>query len=36
MIQLGEEKNLSKDFISKFLKAIHEESIKHQHEIISR
>ena len=35
MIHLGKEQSLSEDFILKFLKAIHEESIKHQHEIIS-
>ncbi len=35
MIKLGDEKNLSKEFIMKFLKAIHEESILHQHKITS-
>lgn len=36
MIQLGKEQSLSEDFILKFLKTIHEESIKHQHEVISK
>jgi chorismate mutase len=35
MVSLGEEKNLSKEFIMKLLKAIHEESIQHQHKITS-
>ena len=35
MIAAGAENNLSKEFITKFLKAIHEESISHQHKIIS-
>jgi len=35
MIAAGAENNLSKEFITKFLKAIHEESIGHQHKIIS-
>lgn len=35
MIKLGDEKNLSKEFIMKFLKTIHEESILHQHKITS-
>lgn len=35
MINRGKEQDLSEDFILKFLKAIHEESIKHQHKIIS-
>jgi len=35
MIAAGAENNLSKEFITKILKAIHEESISHQHKIIS-
>lgn len=35
MVKLGDEKNLSKEFIMKLLKAIHEESIQHQHKITS-
>lgn len=35
MIKRGSEQDLSEDFILKFLKAIHEESIKHQHKILS-
>ena len=35
MIKRGKEQALSEDFILKFLKAIHEESIKHQHQIFS-
>lgn len=35
MINRGKEQDLSEDFILKFLKAIHEESIKHQHKILS-
>lgn len=36
MVRLGEEKNLSKEFILKLLKAVHQESIQHQHRIISK
>lgn len=35
MIQAGSDQNLSEEFITKILKAIHEESISHQHKIIS-
>jgi len=35
MIAAGAEHNLSEEFITKILKAIHEESISHQHKIIS-
>lgn len=35
MVRLGNDKNLSKEFIMKLLKAIHEESIQHQHKITS-
>ena len=35
MIAAGSEHNLSEEFITKILKAIHEESISHQHKIIS-
>ncbi|MBQ0740115.1 chorismate mutase, partial [Aquimarina celericrescens] len=35
MIEAGAEHNLSEEFITKILKAIHEESISHQHKIIS-
>lgn len=33
ILLLGKEQSLSEDFILKFFKAIHEESIKHQHEV---
>ena len=36
MILQGEEKNLSEEFILRMFKAIHQESINHQEEIINR
>ena len=35
MILQGEEKNLSEEFILRVFKAIHQESINHQEEIIN-
>ena len=35
MILEGEEKNLSEEFILRMFKAIHQESINHQEEIIN-
>jgi chorismate mutase len=34
MIKEGEENNLSTEFVTKFLKAIHQESIAHQHKVL--
>jgi len=34
MIKEGEENDLSKEFVTKFLKAIHQESIAHQHKVL--
>lgn len=34
MIKEGEANNLSKEFVTKFLKAIHQESIAHQHKVL--
>ena len=36
MIQAGNDNGLSEDFVNKFLKAIHQESIDHQHKILSK
>jgi chorismate mutase len=36
MISAGAEHNLSEEFVTKILKAIHEESIAHQHKITSK
>ena len=36
LIMEGEKNKLSKDFVSKLTKAMHEESIQHQHQIISK
>lgn len=36
MIQAGNNNDLSEDFVNKFLKAIHQESIDHQHKILSK
>jgi chorismate mutase len=35
MILEGEEKNLSEEFVLRMFKAIHQESINHQKEIIN-
>lgn len=34
MIEEGKENSLSEDFVTKFLKAIHQESIDHQHKVL--
>jgi len=36
MTQAGNDNGLSEEFVNKFLKAIHQESIDHQHEILSK
>ncbi|WP_127844811.1 chorismate mutase [Psychroflexus aestuariivivens] len=36
LIMEGEKNQLSKDFVSRLTKAMHEESIQHQHQIISK
>ncbi|MFN2261951.1 MAG: chorismate mutase [Psychroflexus sp.] len=36
LIMEGEKNQLSKDFVSRLTKAMHEESIQHQHKIISK
>ena len=36
MIQTGNENGLSENFVSKYLKAVHQESIDHQHTILSK
>jgi chorismate mutase len=35
MVDEGKENNLSEEFVTKFLKAIHEESISHQHKVLT-
>ena len=34
MVNEGKENNLSEEFVTKFLKAIHQESIAHQHQVL--
>ncbi len=36
MVHAGKNNGLSEDFVNKFLKAIHQESIEHQHKILSK